>query len=186
MLKRLLDNQMSTVNNVLDRIGDMAKKRYFFRNTDVEWLERFLKEGVIFPRGHFISLSEVDDSGLEEMGNDAGLIGDVRIVFNAQKVLDQGGKIVNYVDPSSVEVIEHVTGISRDVCESDEDYEIALREADIQAFMDEKEVVIEKLVLEDDLIESVCLGREDHRKIAHLLRSKEIEYYFNKKSCSVR
>ena len=160
-----------------------SEKHSLWRNTSEDFLYNLLKNGKVSSKNKkFISLSEDPDSGGQDF------YGNVRIEFNENEILSQGGIFVDYEDPNfwkkHEDVAKHVTGF-RNAKEyyDDRGYEGA-EDANLNAdltweqycedFSTEMEVVISSIKFTDNLILSVSSKKQLGKEILKELNSYKI------------
>jgi hypothetical protein len=154
-----------------------------WRNTSEEFLFDLLKNGTVKSKGReFISLSGDEDSG----GQDT--YGDVRIEFNKDQIIDQGGIEVDYEDPrfwkKYPNISRHVTGYEnskdyyldkgyKNAKEANADMEFTW-EQNCESYSHEEEFVIPAISLEKDLILSVSSKKKLSPAVVKLLNFHHI------------
>lgn len=152
-----------------------------YRNTTAEWIEEFLKKGIVKPtEGYqFISLSLLPDSGGAGHGG-------VRVVFDGKMLSDQGAEFVDY-DRCGLEVASHIVGLDEHQLAqmSEREKDLFLYDLDLERYECEEEVVIPQITYQDGLVEKVCFPFE--KSLSELkgeLDNKQIPYAVGLEKCN--
>jgi len=160
-----------------------SKSANLYRNTDQKFLTSLIIDKKISadPGKNYISISSIKEAG--------GLVnfGNVRIIFNKEEILNQGGIIVDYLNKDfqlkHPDIIKHITihfSNEQEFNKSQESIEPFYRSSwDIlmRFFSREREVVIKHITYNDNLIK--CVEFKDHNissDLLKLLQDKSISY----------
>lgn len=183
-------NRISETKETVDQVKDKVEEKTennLYRNTDIGWLMEFLVNNNIEQKRRdkkFISFSLNEESGSMDK------FGDTRIIFNKDKLENQGAIEVYYEKEFMEmypEISKYITGYKseKDYYDSkDFNNEKEAIEANdfsweeyIRDFEHEEEFVIPKIKYEDGLIKKVIIKSKDFNdNIKKLLEKNNIKY----------
>jgi len=109
----------------------------------------------------------------------------MRIVFDAEKLSDQGARAVDYDYPTT-DVVAHLVGIIPEEREkmTDWEFDVLMQDLDVEQYHKEQEVIVSQMDYEQGLITMVCADENDLQTVQNELHHFNIPHSTDFSKCS--